>query len=348
MEHAVSLSRHNLAVALLAMPLWASAAWCAEPDAVPNAPVRGVVLVEPGAAAETAGATPAADRAVGTANAVPSGSSTGAQVGGANAVPSGTAGGVQAGAASVGTSGTSAGVQAGAASMVPSGASAGGQAGVVPATRPVSAAAGGGSGGGEIRRSRTEGAATQPAGSLNGMVGGAVYETLRVVIALGLVLALIVGLKVVAGKVLGIRTGAGGPNRGVRVLSRTVVSPKQQLLLIQAGRRLILVSESAGQLTTLTEFTDPDEVAELSAQALGTAKNVGGGGGVAGGGFGSLLGKRARDYDDFEDDMIPDSPAAVPARRTEEDPEDRATTSNPELESLADRIKALNRRLAAS
>ncbi len=47
------------------------------------------------------------------------------------------------------------------------------------------------------------------------------------------------------------------------VLARATVSPRHQLLLVRLGRRLVLVGQSPTSLTTLSEVTDPDEVAAL-------------------------------------------------------------------------------------
>ena len=60
--------------------------------------------------------------------------------------------------------------------------------------------------------------------------------------------------------------GVGGSSRAVQILARCHVSHRQQILIVQAGRRLIVVGESAAGLKTLSEITDPDEVAVVLAQ----------------------------------------------------------------------------------
>lgn len=124
--------------------------------------------------------------------------------------------------------------------------------------KPLSAAAGGGGGGG--------GGGQSPSAAL--------YEVAKVAGALILVVGVIVGLKVFATQVLGIKAVGLNANRGIRVMSRTVIGPKQQLLLLQVGRRLVLVADSAGTMSPVAEITDPDEVAELSAQALGSREKA--------------------------------------------------------------------------
>jgi flagellar biogenesis protein FliO len=54
--------------------------------------------------------------------------------------------------------------------------------------------------------------------------------------------------------------------RGVQVLSRSVVAPRQQMLVVQFGRRLLLVGSSGAEMTPLCQLDDPDEVAEVLAQ----------------------------------------------------------------------------------
>ena len=56
------------------------------------------------------------------------------------------------------------------------------------------------------------------------------------------------------------------PNRAVEVLARCPLSPKQQVMLLRLGRRLIVVGECGSQLNSLCEITDPDEVAALVGQ----------------------------------------------------------------------------------
>ena len=57
--------------------------------------------------------------------------------------------------------------------------------------------------------------------------------------------------------------GGGGP---IRVLARANLSPKERLLLVRMGGRVLLLGSAPGGLTTLSEVTDPDEVSELLEQ----------------------------------------------------------------------------------
>lgn len=124
----------------------------------------------------------------------------------------------------------------------------------------------------------------------------ATSDLTHIVAALAIVVVLILGLRWVARKLSLVPT-AGRPGRGVRLLSRTVLSPKQQVLLLQVGRRLVLVGDGGGAgLRPLCEITDPDEVAALigdvrSAEAATPASRS----------FGSLF-KRAAEP--FADDAV--------------------------------------------
>ncbi len=52
-------------------------------------------------------------------------------------------------------------------------------------------------------------------------------------------------------------------NPAIKMLSRSILSPKQQLMLLQVGKRLIVVGDSGGNMNALCEISDPDEVAAL-------------------------------------------------------------------------------------
>jgi flagellar biogenesis protein FliO len=179
----------------------------------------------------------------------------------------------------------------------------------------------------EIRRPQAVEGGAKPSSSSS----DALYGFARVAGSLGLVLAAIIGLKVFAGRMLGIKSAGPKSNRGVRVLSRTTIGAKQQLMLLQVGRRLVLVADSGGQMNSVCEITDPDEVAELAAQALGEAPNMPG--------FNRVLRGRASEFidDEFEGDEISDP--------TESRGE---LEGSRELAGLSDRIKALGKQFSPS
>jgi len=110
---------------------------------------------------------------------------------------------------------------------------------------------------GEIRRSTAASSAANSTGP----------SATRVALSLGAVLALIVGLYLAGRRFLPrgafARHGGGG---AVQVLARTAISPKQRIMLLQVGRRILVVADGGPSLATLAEITDADEAAALIAQ----------------------------------------------------------------------------------
>ena len=90
----------------------------------------------------------------------------------------------------------------------------------------------------------------------------------RLVMGLAVVVVLILGLKWAGQRVLGQR-GAARSTALVRVLGRTPLAPKQQVLVLQVGRRVLVVADSHGRMNALCEIAEPDEVALL----IGTTKS---------------------------------------------------------------------------
>lgn len=54
------------------------------------------------------------------------------------------------------------------------------------------------------------------------------------------------------------------PTEVVEVLGRTSIAPRQNLVVIRFGAKLILVSQQPGETRTITEVEDPDEVGRLA------------------------------------------------------------------------------------
>ena len=160
--------------------------------------------------------------------------------------------------------------------------------------------------------------------------GSATSDIPRVLLALAIVLAIIFFLKW-AGRRFFTTPSAGRSSRAVQVLARSVLSPKQQVVLIQVGRRVLVAADSGAQMSPLAEITDPDEVAALVGQlraekdaSVGNA--VAGMGGAMGTAFGGLLarvrkhfGRGSDDGDDETDGAVggsdgPDEPPPRPDR----------------------------------
>jgi flagellar biogenesis protein FliO len=103
-------------------------------------------------------------------------------------------------------------------------------------------------------------------------IGGMSIDFGRVVAATAIVIGLILLMRLAAKKFLGIGTNA--PNDVVRVLSRTLISPRQQVVMLHVGRRIIIACDSGGQVTTLSTITEADEVAELLARTSGKSPSA--------------------------------------------------------------------------
>jgi len=89
--------------------------------------------------------------------------------------------------------------------------------------------------------------------------GGWMLNTMA---ALGVVIGLILGLRWLAK-----RSGAVGStvatSAAVEVLSRTTIAPRNHIVLLRVGPRVLVVNDSGQGMRTLANIDDPDEVAEL-------------------------------------------------------------------------------------
>jgi flagellar biogenesis protein FliO len=85
---------------------------------------------------------------------------------------------------------------------------------------------------------------------------------LNTVTALGVVIALIFAMRMGMNKLSG-RPVMGGRSGVVEILSRTSLSPRNQVMLLRLGQRIIVVSEGPAGVRTLANLDDPDEVAGL-------------------------------------------------------------------------------------
>ncbi len=56
----------------------------------------------------------------------------------------------------------------------------------------------------------------------------------------------------------------GIPKQVVSVLGRTAIAPRQQLILVRFGSKLVLVSMNQGETRAISEITDPLEVDQLA------------------------------------------------------------------------------------
>ena len=99
----------------------------------------------------------------------------------------------------------------------------------------------------------------------------------QVAFSLAAVLALIVILYFISHRILpgGAFAGSASASRAIQILARTPLGPKHRILLVQVGRRILVIAESPGQpLATLCQITDPDEAAALIGQLGGDQRSA--------------------------------------------------------------------------
>ncbi|MEM1211519.1 MAG: flagellar biosynthetic protein FliO [Planctomycetota bacterium] len=100
---------------------------------------------------------------------------------------------------------------------------------------------------------------------------------LNTMTALGVVLGILLlirwGYAKLGGKVVGAGgwRGGSGASAVVEVLSRSMIAPRNHVLLLRVGGRVLVVSDSSSGTRTLCEVTDPVEVADLM-QAVEASK----------------------------------------------------------------------------
>jgi flagellar biogenesis protein FliO len=218
------------------------------------------------------------------------------------------------------------------------------RAAVTPATAPVPPAVPSAVDGEPIRR--RPGAAATPTSRPAGTAAAAppAFEFRRVVLALGAVIALIFGLRWAAKRVF-VTPGSSRTSAAVQVLSRSPLAPKQQVMLLQVGRRIVVVAESAGQMSTLCQIEDPDEVAALVGQIMAER------GLASPKAFGSIFGRSRTRFDaDMEDpDAIDARPStdngAAAAAPGAEDPAVDETRS--EIRGLMDKVRRMSSQFRA-
>jgi flagellar biogenesis protein FliO len=156
----------------------------------------------------------------------------------------------------------------------------------------------------------------------------------RVAIALGIVLALVFLCRWAA-RWMFPSAGVGRSSHVMKVLSRSVIAPKQQLLLIQVGRRLVMVGDCGQQMNALAEISDPDEVASLLGQLRVDAPAS-----ERASPFAPLLGRAQQQFDD-----LPMPPAVDPDEEEGELALAGVDQTRGELSGLTEKIRMLSRQL---
>lgn len=151
------------------------------------------------------------------------------------------------------------------------------------------------------------------------------FDTKRQAIALGIVIvAMFVSFRV--WKRLGMPGAGNRANGALQVVSRVSISPKQQLLLVRVGRRLVLVGNSGVQMNALCEIADPEEAAVMLGQVAAAAPD-------SASSFGAVLGGEERQYEVEQQAAAPD-----PA---EDDP--ALANTREELSGMLDKVRDLSK-----
>ena len=159
-------------------------------------------------------------------------------------------------------------------------------------------------------------------------------SALRVVGALGVVLGCIFIVRLAGKRFLGLQA-TGGAGGVVQILSRTPVSPRQQLMLIQVGRRIVLVANCGVQMNALCEISDADEVAALAGELQQRRRTS------ATSAFLSIFGKAGAKFEAQQE------PIASPQINEDEDEpsqdpvEPELATTRQEMRGLMDRVHQL-------
>jgi flagellar biogenesis protein FliO len=149
---------------------------------------------------------------------------------------------------------------------------------------------------------------------------------IRVGAALIGVVSLIFLLKWCARGVLG-QTSTSRAQSPISVVARSNIAPRQQIVLVQVGRRLVLVGNSGGAMNALCEIKDPDEVSELlgkvAAEKSGSIART----------FGNLFRKE-------EEKFGSDGPKAVQDEPLDED--QQIGLARQEIHGLMEKVRGLS------
>lgn len=148
----------------------------------------------------------------------------------------------------------------------------------------------------KIRRNSSDPAAPATPGTpAQTPSGSGASDIIRIVAALAIVIGVIFALRWASRKFFAM-PAAARTSAAVQVLSRSMLSPKHQVVLLRVGKRLLLVGDGGAQLNTLCELTDPDEVAAILGQ-LQTEKQT-----AAGKTFAAMFSKLKKGFAKDEDE----------------------------------------------
>ena len=157
-----------------------------------------------------------------------------------------------------------------------------------------------------------------------------VGDAVRVGLSLAGVIGLIVLMYWGARRMLP-QSALGRSSGAIHVLAKTHLSPKQRILLIQVGRRVLVVGDGgSGQLNTLCQIDDPDEAAALIGQIHGETLET------SGRSFSSMFGAAKERLD---------AKGTGPAG---EDERDEVESARQELDGLMQQVRGITRQMDRS
>ena len=187
----------------------------------------------------------------------------------------------------------------------------------------------------ELLRGRAPAAASGANAGANPASRGLEYP--RVALALSAVIALIFALRWAAKKYFP-QPGRTNGSSVVQVLARSPLAPRQQILILRVGRRILVVGDTGSQMNPLSEITDPDEVATLIGQ-LGEEKAF-----LAARPFSSLFSRARQELSPDEATDAADRDAPHPADETEAPgaAETGIAATRDEISGLMERVRGLS------
>ncbi len=105
------------------------------------------------------------------------------------------------------------------------------------------------------------------------MWGGSGSWILDTLTSLGIVIGLILLLRWVWSRLSGQPTATAASAGVVEVLSRTTIAPRNHVLLLRIGHRILIVGDSGSGMNTLATVEDEHEVADLLAAVSASKEN---------------------------------------------------------------------------
>ncbi len=166
---------------------------------------------------------------------------------------------------------------------------------------------------------RRQAVATEPVAA-----NGNSSSVLTVLMALGFVIGLIFLLRAGMRKMMGVGAAASGSSV-VQVLTRVAVAPRNHVVLLRVGGRILVVSDSPSGMRTLSQIDAPEEVADILT-AVSSAKST-----SSTAGFGQMLTSLGSGYE----------PQATPAEAGTDENEFRIDRARDNVSGLLGKLRNL-------